>query len=1114
MSLRLQSPEWLWLCVLILPMALVGWRWFSGMSRVRRVTAIGARALLIILLALMLAGVTSVRTSDRLGVVAVIDVSGSVRAFVPERAAGGAGEAGPSGQPPRSAIEQVRTWLRTAAGARGPEDLVGIVVFDGVAVTVATPRPGRERGDPAALDPERDVLARPLDIVTSEGSDLASALRLGAAILPPDAGRRLVLFSDGNQTSGDALGAARALAPARGVGGAGRGTPIDVVPLVYRVESEVIVEAVDVPSHAPAEATVTARVRLWSAAPARGLLRLQVEGRDIPIGEGGQAGRAVTLSAGVNTVLVNVPLNAGRIHRFAAIFEPEMPAVPGDAPATGSADRLASNNRAEGVTITPGNGTILVLDGFSQGGEGAGALLPSVLRRRGLDVQVKGPGELPEDLLELEKYDLVVLHNVSAGDVSERAQGMLARYVTELGGGLVMIGGPQAFGAGGWKGSPVESILPVRLDLPEELIVPSAAVVIVMDTSGSMGLRVLGGSRTQQEIANEGAAIAIRSLDKNDLVGVIQFDNTASVVVPVQRAGDTEAIAREVLSLSPGGGTNLPPALREAWDQLRSVEAQVKHVIVLSDGRSQDAERIPFIAEQMLQKDGIRVSAISVGDLADVSGMNAMAKMGGGTSYVVSDPATLPRLFLKAVQVIRTPMIREKPFVPVVRDASSPLIAGLTGSDMPALNGLVLTMPRGDDPLPGGVPRSALMGGAATAGGGVAGRERGAEPRGGGSLGGRLGGSLGGAGVTYALITPQGEPLLAHWQAGLGQVAAFTSDAAVWAEPWVQWAGYGQLWTQVARTIARPSTGRNVELRAVVEGETLRLHLEAADESGQARDGLSVRGAVYAPDGTRSEVQLVQTGPGTYEGAAPAPGSGTYVVTLTPAPGTGGGERLPPVIGAATRAVGAEYRDLASNEGLLRQIAQITGGRVLSLDAPQKANLFDRAGLLPQEARLPLWPLVLPVALVVLWLDVGTRRVAWDRLLSREYGASLVRDAAAVVAQRGRQAAGTLGGLRQREAAMAQSAAGQAGAALGGDEAARVAAAARARRVAEREQARAARAASGSSPVSGTGPSPAPRAESASGSAPSRGGEPSASPASARESLAAAKRRARERLGE
>ncbi len=1004
MTLRFEHPEWLWLLALIPPLCWAGWRWMGGMSRVRKLSALVLRAALVTILALMLAGVSSVRQTSRLAVIGVVDVSGSVRTMAPEREIDGVR---------RSPLEQARAWLKAASEGRGPDDLLGVVAFDGSALVVGTPRGGSPRRDEAASD-LTDVLDRPLDIQLREGTDIAGALRLAQSVFPPDAARRIVLLSDGNETSGDALAAARAMARARGDASGSRSTPVDVVPFDYRVDREVIVEAVDVPSRAPARATVTARVRLWSAQAARGLLRLQADERDVALGDNGSAGRVVDLQPGINTVLVNVPLNAGRTHRFTAIFEP---ITEGGAPPQ-SVDRLAANNRADGVTITPGAGRVLVLDGFSAGRPGPGSALPDTLKREGVTVDVLPPEQVPQDLLELEKYDLVLMHNASASAVPQRAQELLVTYVTEMGGGLVMVGGPEAFGAGGWKGSPLEPILPVNLDLPEKMIVPSAAVMIVMDTSGSMAARVLGGTRTQQQIANEGAALAIRSLDKNDLVGVTAFDDDSRRVILLQRNEAPEIKAREVLSLSPGGGTNLPPALQDAWEQLKAVDAQVKHVIVLSDGMSNNAQRVPFMADQMA-KEGIKVSAIAVGDMADRTGMRAMARAGGGTFYDVTDPNLLPRLFLKAVQVIRTPMIREKPFEPVVQDLTSPLLAGIARAAIPPLGGLVLTSPRGG--LPGQPPTP----GASSA-----------APAG-----------LGSAGVTYALVTPQGEPVLAHWQAGLGQVAAFTSDAAVWAEPWLNWPGYGQLWTQIARTIARPSAGRNVELVAETAGDEVRLRLDAFDDEGRPRDGLNVTGAIYTPAGERREVRLVQTGPGTYEGVAPADESGTYIVTLTPTNVTAG-VRLPPVIGAATKPVGGEYRQLQSNPALLAQIAEVSGGRVLTLDGATQANLFSREGLLPQEARLPLLPLLLPIAIAVFWLDVGTRRVAWDRLLSREVGATLVADAAASTAGRGAAAARSLSALRQKS--KPQPVQDQAGAALEGNDAQAIQRAAKARRAAQR----------------------------------------------------------------
>src|SRR5690606_19354490 len=246
-------------------------------------------------------------------------------------------------------------------------------------------------------------------------------------------------------------------------------------------------------------------------------------------------------------------------------------------------------------------------------------------------------------------------------------------------------------------------------------------------------------------------------LASTDLISVIVFNTTTDVLVPLRPNTDPNATAERILSISPGGGTVLGPALQEAHNQLKDVRAAVKHVIVLSDGRSADPASLPAIASRM-KADGITISTISVGDQTDERNMAEIADRGGGRFYAVSNPTLLPRFFLKAVKIVRTPLLRNEPFNPVLLPAPSPLTAGL--GNPPALGGLVLTQRR-------------------------------PEPT-----------------ITYAMQTPAGEPLLAHWTVELGQVAAFTSDAnpAGWARDWIDWPGYRQMWTQAARTLARPST--------------------------------------------------------------------------------------------------------------------------------------------------------------------------------------------------------------------------------------------------------------------------------------------------------------------
>lgn len=1024
--------------LLAIPLAWAGLWWFDAMSRARRVSAVLLRVILIALISAMLAGASSVRRTAELAVVGVVDVSGSVRMF---------GDFGtnPDGRP-RDAIEAMWSFWLDAAERRGADDLLGLVVFDGRALAVATPTR-------APIDD------RTLDIRMADGTNIADALRYAAALIPPGAAGRLVLMSDGNQTSGDALVAAKELGARGRAAGAVGGLPVDVVPIRLSSAAETLIDNVDAPPRAAAESTVTVRVTFFSTLGSRGRLYLTREGEPVDIDPGAPGmGREVEIPPGRHVELIQTPLPPGKIHRFEAIFEPDREELPDGGGTRIVGDSRLENNRGEAFTISPGRGSVLVVDGVSEAAgaaPGEASVLARTLREAGIDVSVRPPQGLPDDLLDLQAYDLVVLENVAADSLPIGADAALAAHVRDAGGGLVMVGGPNSFGAGGWRGTAVEEILPVQLDLPERLVQPDAAVVFIIDNSGSMARPVMGTSNTQQEIANRAAAMAVRSLAPNDLVGVVVFNTDTTVLVPLSPNTDAERTAERLLSIGPGGGTILGPAMEEAWRQIGPADAALKHVIILSDGISMNRDMLPPLAARM-KEDGIVVSTISIGDMADEQNLSDIARSGGGQFYSVVNPALLPRFVMRAVRIVRTPMVREGLFDPVLHQTGSPLTAGL--SALPPLEGLVLTHPR-------------------------------PEPT-----------------ITYAMSAPTGEPLLAHWTVELGQVAAFTSDAHHWARQWVQWPGYRQMWVQIARTVARPAASEQFDLTTEVVGDVLRVRLDAAGQDGRPLDLLSVPVVIYTPSGQQIQMMLSQRGPGIYEGEAPARESGSYVAVLKPRQGA---QRLPPVIGGASVASGLEYRRLESDLALLERIAAEGGGRTLSFESAGPL-LFDRSQVVPSVAHTSLWRPLLLWTLVVLLLDVGMRRVAWDRFVSRQFGTDLRRIAAESVRDRGQQATATIsrlrGGVRSAEDLV-----GQAARTLSDEDAQRVAAEAAQRR---REARLAANQALRSARQQGAG-----------GVAPSVSAEPAPiikrqAPKSEVESpvqegtagLLAAKRRARERL--
>lgn len=938
MPIRFESPVWLLLALVLIPAAVIALRWFVTMTRLRRWSAIAARGLLLLALAALLAGAVTVRRTNRLAVVVVLDVSDSIRLFADEMQT----ESGRAGL-----IEVVRDRLDGLDERRGAEDLLGVVVFDGRSLAIATPT-------------RAVVGGRPLDISMRPGTNIEEAIRYAAALVPPDAAGRLVLISDGNETEGNAAqGASELTSRLENRAGGRSGVPVDVVPVTYRVRDEVIVERVETPPTAPAGSVIPVRVHLLAASPAEGVLRLTRNGAPLPIGADGALGKPLRLAPGRQVEVLDVELDAGRVHELEAVWEPGMETGPdGNARLVG--DRRVENNRAGAITITPGRGEVLIVDGVGRGASsGGGATLARTLRQAGLEVTMVSPEAMPSDLIALQRYDLIVMQNVPADVVPSRAQQALAAHVEQIGAGLVMVGGPDSFAPGGWRGSPIEPLLPVNMEVPDDLVIPTAAVMLVLDNSGSMGFGVMGSLRSKQEIANESAALAISTLDERDLVGVIAFNSSTRTVIPLSPNTDPERSADRIRSISAGGGTQMGPALLEAEQQLVGASAEIKHLIVLSDGQSQDAERLPFIAERFGNL-GIRVTTISVGEEADLDTMAAIAREGGGEHYVAVNPDVLPRIFIKAVRIVRTPMVRESPFVPLVLATGSPLVEGL--GELPPLGGLVLTQARPD------------------------------------------------ATITTAMVTAEGEPVFAHWQVGLGNVAAFTSDARSdrWATRWVDWPGYAQFWVRLARTLSRPTDQGPYALRIRQQDGAVVLELEAADEDGAPIDYLRIPATVYGPDGEAIETRLDQVGPGKYEATVPVPGLGRTVAVVRPSLAS---RALPPVVGGVTVDSDAEYRRLRSDEALLADVASITGGRMLTLGDVNE-SVFDRTGIPGRITSSPLFlPLIL-ASLTLFLLDVATRRVAWDRFVSREFGADLRRSAAEATRSRTEQARRSLAELK------------------------------------------------------------------------------------------------------
>jgi len=965
-TIYFDHPELLYLALLAVPLVIVGWLAMSGMDVLRKVLALALRTVLLVGLAVMLASPHMTREHHQVTVIGLLDISTSVRRFANV----------PQGMEPgsQSYVDYLRQWFRAATDIKAEDDRFGLIVFDGRAAAVSTPTTEQRFDDTVGVQ-------------MVEGTNVAEAIRLGLAMFPADTAKRLVLVSDGNETQGSALEAARRAAGAAGAsleafdtGDLNTTVPIDVLPVAYSVKNDVQVVRVEAPPHAQAAQTITVRVILEATQATSGQLALYHEGELVDLnGPARGVMRSIELPAGRSVHRAQVQLLDSKVNRFQAVIEPDQP----------GADVLADNNRAEAFTATPAEGKVLIVDSRADSGSNA---LAETLRAADFALEVGPPVQVPDDLLSFQRYDLIVLDNVPAYALGTQQQELMSRYVHDLGGGLVMVGGDNSFGAGGWNNTPVEGILPLELNPPRELRLAEAALVLVLDKSGSMNRPVAGARASQQRVANEGAALAVESLRETSYVGVVTFDMFAYTHVPLQRNDDPQEIANQIRGITADGGTNLEPALRRARDMLRQVDVEKKRIVCLTDGQS-PTENLDQLVQGMFDE-GIRLTTIAVGDDADDVTLQRLADIGGGEFYLVRNPKILPAVLIDSVQVINKPLIREGAFRPQVQPTGSSLTASMT--DAPPLGGLVITTAK---PQPT---------------------------------------------VVVEMTHPEGEPLLAHWQAGLGKTAAFTSSAdAPWAESWQDWPPAATFWTQLARQISRPSMDRDTELttrindddQLVIQLDVLESAVDAeADDAAEVRatmNYLTVDGTVYRPDGSAQDVRLKQTGPRRYEAIMPAEQAGNYIVALTP---KRSGAPLAPVIGGASRTGSPELRRYSSNIELLRELAELTGGRLLDLADPRAVNVFDRSDLPTSRSVLPVWRTILLMTLALMLLDVANRRIAWSAagvLGALQRTTARAREAR----QRSREIATAVGTLREGGAATQQKtrAARSAGSSTGAD---------------------------------------------------------------------------------
>ena len=680
------------------------------------------------------------------------------------------------------------------------------------------------------------------------------------------------------------------------------GVELFTVPLRNPFKPEVLVERLDLP---PAR-------REGEPFDASAIIRSNQEtgctARLFAAGFAAAEPQSLRLKPGVNTVTFRNLRPEKSVSTYVVEISPEQ-------------DTIRENNRAQAAVSRRGEPKVVVVDPAPE------KLQPLLDALKAAHIQAEARPVPPSTLDDLQGFDALLLSDFPALSMTREQMQLYSQWVRDFGGGFAMLGGENSFGVGGYFRTPIETMLPVLTEHDDRSEAPTVAVVIVLDCSGSMNAQESGQSKIS--LASQGAALALDVLQPKDLLGVMAVDTRIHQIAPLARHEGKAEVSRQILRITAGGGgIYVYTSLLEAFSQLREANAKIKHVILFSDaadaeeqaaGERPDGSHVPGNAVELvaqMARARISTSIVALGNAGDkdVNFLKQLASGGGGRFYLTSDALTLPQIFTTETMRVAQGSLSEEPVI-AIPQGKSPVLEGIEFASSPPLDGYNITKLKQTADL--------------------------------------------------VLATERGDPLLATWRFGLGQVAAFTSDAkSRWAAGWLPWQGYGKFWAQLVRSLLRRDDASGLHVQSVAEAGALRVTLDDVAPDGSFRNQLPITVHSVEPGGAIHDIRAPQIAPGRYTAAVTISGTGTTWISVQAGAANEAG-----AVFAHTQPYPAEFLQNATDEAALRQLAVVAGGNF----APKPEAIFERP-VTGTRRFTDLTYAFLSLALLLLPVDVWLKR--------------------------------------------------------------------------------------------------------------------------------------------
>ncbi len=694
-----------------------------------------------------------------------------------------------------------------------------------------------------------------------DATDIETALNESVAAIPPGYIPRIVLLSDGNENLGST---ARAIAQAERLH-----IPVDAIPMSGRSEESIELTSVAMPAEAYSGEQIPIDLSLSSPRAGAAAVEIFAEGKRL-------GNETIQLNRGANTVRVHARVESSGATAISGIVRSEgLGAV--------HFDRAVELQRPKILYI-------------SQDPAGSEQNLLAAFKQADFDVtrDVAVPANALKDT------QLVVLNNLDLQATPAADKVKLEQYVND-GGGLLLIGGERQVYKEEKQMDALDRVLPAKLVPPKTP--EGVCVALIIDKSSSMEGRKI-------DLARLSASGVVDHLRPTDNIGILIFDNSFEWAVPMRRATDKADIKRLISGIAPDGGTQIAPALSEAYRKVSSSDATAKHIVLLTDGISEEGDSLELAREAHQHQ--VTISTVGLGQDVNRSYLEKVAGESGGKSYFLNEPQGLEQILLKDVEDYSGKTAVEKQLKPLVREKAE-ILDGIDMENAPPLKGYARFE---------------------------------AKP---------------GADTVLAINQEKQDPLYVRWEYGLGRSAVFSSDAkSRWAEAWVSWKGFDKFWINVARDLL--SHNNQTEAGAEFEPASGDLVVTYRLAENAVVPAKIPKLYVMGPNGFQRSLRIERIADRVYRGRLHQK-SFPGLFRIRPVEES----QLFPEVGLYSES--QEGADRGVNEKLLREVASATGGRF----NPQLNAVLDAGGR-AFYVNWDLWPAMLLLAIALSIAELVSRK--------------------------------------------------------------------------------------------------------------------------------------------